>query len=110
MKEEIDSSIYGYVLPYMVKPHKQSFDKVESPFLLCLCNNQVATIFMFISDYSVKNILLICLVSTATKKLHAITAVRKLQRGSLYDTKQVVQLEQILALYVLTLQKPLRLT
>ena len=37
--------------------------------------------------------LLICLVSTATKKLHVITVRHQLQKGTLYDTKRDVQLE-----------------
>ena len=29
MKEMIESSIFGYVFPYMAKTHKQTFDTVE---------------------------------------------------------------------------------
>ena len=63
-----------------------------SPLFLFHCYSQVASIFTFISDYSVKLLLLKCLLQTDTRKLHVRIVVPKLQSSILRVTKRDVLL------------------
>ena len=56
------------------------------------CYSQVATIFAFVSEYSVKFLLPICLPSVATKKLLVKFLVPTLQKIILFVTRKAVQL------------------
>ena len=68
-----------------------------SPLFHLHCYRQVASIFTFISDYFVKLLLLKCLRSIETKKLHVRSVVPKLQKLVLPVTRRDVQLEQCFA-------------
>ena len=64
-----------------------------SPIFLLRCYRQVASIFTFISDHFVKLLLLKCLRSIKTRKLHVRIVVPKLQKLILPVTRRDVQLE-----------------
>ena len=65
------------------------------------CYSQVASIFTFISNYSVKLSLLKCLRLIETKKLLVTVVVPKLQSSILLVTRRDVQLEHCIVPNVL---------
>ena len=64
-----------------------------SPLFLLHCFSQVVSIFTFISDLFVRLLILECLRSMETKKLHMRIVVPKLQSLILPVTRRDVQLE-----------------
>ena len=69
------------------------FATIFSPLFLLRCYRQVASIFTFVPDYFVKLLLLKCLRSIETRKLHVRVVLPKLQNLILRVTRRDVQLE-----------------
>ena len=80
---------FSVIGKYNIKKLARNF----SPLFNLHCYSQVASIFTFISDFSVKLQLLKCLRSIETKKLPVAIVVPKLQRLILRVTRRDVQLE-----------------
>ena len=81
-----------------------------SPLFHLHCYHQVPSIFTLISDYFVKLLLLKCLHSIETIKLHVRIVVPKLQSLILRVTRRDVQLEHCIVPTVPNSQKSLKTT
>ena len=86
--------------PYMRKKYAKILAAKFSPLFHLHCYRQLASILTFISDYFVKLLLLKCLRSIKTRKLHVRSVVPKLQSLKLRVTRRVVQLEHCIVPYV----------
>ena len=93
----VSLAFYGWFFPFMEfsvygKKYAKILATINSPLVHLRCYRQVFSIFTLISDYFVKLLLLKCLHSIKTRKLHVRIVVPKLQSLNLRVIIRVVLL------------------